>query len=165
MGSRNPARVVKRWALVAAVAFQAQTVVASETCTPDGVFVRGERGVARFSVEVADSGQERAQGLMFREHMATMSGMLFVYDAPGPAAFWMKNTLIPLDMLFIDQTGKVTRIHEGAEPGNLTPIEGGDDVQFVLEINAGMAHKLGLAEGAVLRHPAIPAATAAWPCD
>ena len=102
---------------------------------------------------------------MFRTELAPASGMLFVYDSPKRPSFWMKNTLIPLDMVFADATGTVTRVHADAVPGDLTPIDGGEGVQFVLEINAGLAGKLGIAPGTVLRHPAIPAATAAWPCN
>ena len=77
----------------------------------------------------------------------------------------MKNTLISLDMIFADATGTVRRVHEGAVPGDLTPIPGGADIQYVLEINAGMAKRLGIAEGAQMRHPAIASEKAAWPCD
>jgi uncharacterized membrane protein (UPF0127 family) len=76
----------------------------------------------------------------------------------------MKNTLVPLDMIFADATGTVTRVHSGAIPGDLTAIDGGPGVAFVLEINAGIAERLGIAPGAELRHPAI-GPTAAWPCD
>ncbi len=133
-------------------------------CSADQLEVRGKGGVARFSVEVADSAPERSQGLMFREGMAASAGMLFVYPTPRPASFWMENTLIPLDMIFADATGTVTRVHENAVPKDRTPISGGDGVQFVLEINAGLARRMGLAEGATLRHPAIDQSRAAFPC-
>ena len=138
---------------------------AEAACAPDRLDLRWEGGKESFTVEVADDGEERARGLMFRPEMAQSAGMLFVYDAPRQVQFWMKNTLIPLDMVFADPTGTVTRVHAGAVPGDLTPIDGGDGVQFVLEINAGLAGKLGIAPGAVLRHPAIPSASAAWPCE
>lgn len=137
---------------------------ADAACTSARLDLRWDGGQESFAVEVADDAEERAQGLMFRPELAAASGMLFVYDAPRRPQFWMKNTLIPLDMVFADATGTVTRVHAGAVPGDLTPIDGGEGVQFVLEINAGLAEKLGLAPGALLRHPAIPAATAAWPC-
>ena len=101
---------------------------------------------------------------MFRESMDPASGMLFVYEGPRRVAFWMKNTLIPLDMVFADATGRVTRVHSGAVPLDETPIDGGEDVQFVLEINGGMAARLGLVPGAEMRHPLIGQA-AVWPCD
>lgn len=102
---------------------------------------------------------------MFRPELAPASGMLFVYENPRRVSFWMKNTLIPLDMVFADATGTVTRVHAGAVPGDLTAIDGGEGVQFVLEINAGLAAKLGIGPGAELRHPAIPPEGAAWSCD
>lgn len=162
MGSRYPTRGLR---IAVVLAFCGGSAAASTLCSPDHVDVRGTGGVARFSVEVADSGEERAQGLMFRSEMASMAGMLFVYESPRAVAFWMKNTLIPLDMIFADASGKVTRIHENAEPGNLVPVDGGKDIQFVLEVNAGMTRKLGVKEGAVLRHSAIDQSLAAWPCD
>ena len=140
------------------------TAWAKAACSADRVDLRWEGGHESFAVEVADDGEERAQGLMFRTELAAASGMLFVYEAPRRVSFWMKNTLIPLDMIFADATGTVTRVHAGAVPGDLTPIDGGEGVQFVLEINAGLAEKLGIAPGTVMRHPAIPAETAAWPC-
>lgn len=138
---------------------------AEAACAPDRLDLRWEGGKESFAVEVADDGEERAQGLMFRTELASASGMLFVYEAPRRVSFWMKNTLIPLDMVFADATGTVTRVHAGAVPGDLTPIDGGEDVQFVLEINAGLAEKLGIDVGTVMRHPAIAAESAAWPCS
>jgi uncharacterized protein len=134
-------------------------------CQPETLEVRGQGGVARFTVEVADSNAERSQGLMFRETMPASSGMLFVYDSPRRASFWMENTLIPLDMVFADETGVVTRIHENAVPKDRTPIDGGTGVQFVLEINGGLARRLGIAEGSALRHPSIDQSVAAFPCS
>lgn len=138
---------------------------AEAACAPGRLDLRWDGGRESFAVELADEPEERARGLMFRTEMGQAAGMLFVYDRPRQVSFWMKNTLIPLDMVFADATGTVTRVHEGAVPGDLTPIDGGAGVQFVLEINAGLAGKLGIGPGAVLRHPAIPAATAAWPCS
>ena len=138
---------------------------AQAACAPGRLDLRWEGGKESFAVEVADDGAERAQGLMFRTELAPASGMLFVYEMPRRVSFWMKNTLIPLDMVFADASGTVTRVHSGAVPGDLTPIDGGEGVQFVLEINAGLASKLGIGPGTVLRHPAIPSETAAWSCD
>ncbi len=137
---------------------------AQADCRPDTLEVRGQGGVTRFSVEVADSNAERSEGLMFRESMPAAAGMLFVYGSPRRASFWMKDTLIPLDMLFADETGVVTRVHENAIPQDRTPIDGGSGVQFVLEINGGLARRLGITEGAALRHPAIDQSIAAFPC-
>lgn len=132
-------------------------------CAQDRVTIRGSFGEASFTVAVADDAAERAQGLMHVEEMDPFSGMLFVYEEPQPVAFWMENTLIPLDMIFADATGTITRIHADAVPLDRTPIPGGDAVQFVLEINGGMAARLGLAVGDTLQHPAIGPG-AADPC-
>lgn len=138
--------------------------LADAACSVDRLDIRWPDGRESFAVEVADDTAERAQGLMFREMMPLSEGMLFVYDSPRRPNFWMKNTLIPLDMIFADPTGTVTRVHASAIPGDLTPVDGGDGVMFVLEINGGLAKKLGIVPGSVMRHPAIPVASAAWPC-
>ncbi|WP_135447270.1 MULTISPECIES: DUF192 domain-containing protein [Tabrizicola] len=139
--------------------------LAEAACAPDRVDLRWAGGSASFTVELADDPAERARGLMFRERLDPAAGMLFVYETPLRAQFWMKNTLIPLDMIFADAAGRVTRVHANAIPGDLTPIDGGEGVVYVLEINGGLAARLGIAPGAELRHPAIAAATAAWRCD
>ena len=133
-------------------------------CSEDAVELRGDWGSARFAVDVADDPQERAKGLMFVEEMPAMKGMLFIYERPQPASFWMRNTLIPLDMLFLDETGTVTHIHENATPLDETPIPGGDAVLSVLEVNGGMAERLGIDVGSVLRHPDLPQDVAVWAC-
>lgn len=134
-------------------------------CDPGSVSLRGDWGQARFSVEVADDPAERSQGLMNREKMPAMAGMLFVYDHAQPVSFWMKNTLIPLDMIFVDETGLVKAIHENAVPLDTTPIPGGDGVKFVLEINGGMAAAMGIVPASQLSHPQIDQKIAIWPCE
>ena len=135
----------------------------TQACADDRVTVAGGFGEAQFKVAVADDPDERARGLMFVPEMPVMSGMLFVYERPQPASFWMRNTLIPLDMLFADRQGVITRVHREAVPLDETPIPGGDSVYAVLEINGGMAERLGIAEGDVLIHPAL-GPDAARPC-
>lgn len=160
MGSSGPKRLI----LGAVLALLMAAPVAA-ACSAGSVELRLPGGATmRFSVEVADTDPERAQGLMFREAMATGAGMLFLYDAPQRATFWMKNTLIPLDMIFADATGTVTRVHARAVPGDLTTIDGGEGVLAVLEINGGLAARLGIVPGTVLRHPALDQGIAAWPC-
>lgn len=124
-------------------------------CADNVVRVVGDFGQANFTVDVADDNEERAQGLMFVESMPTLGGMLFVYDAPGRATFWMRNTLIPLDMLFIGADGVVTNIHENAIPGDETTIDGGEGVLAVLEINGGLSARLGITAGAKIQHPSF----------
>ncbi len=138
---------------------------AAADCNPAHVHLRWDGGQAEFRVEVADDAAERNRGLMFRQEMARFAGMLFVYSAPKSVSFWMENTLIPLDMLFLDSTGTVSKIHPNAIPLDRTTIFGGDSVQFVLEVNGGMAEDLGIGPGAQLRHPLIDPAIAAWSCE
>jgi uncharacterized membrane protein (UPF0127 family) len=137
----------------------------SAACSESAVDLRGDWGSARFTVEVADDAAERAQGLMNRPSMPRSAGMLFLYEAPQRATFWMRNTLIPLDMIFMDPTGTVTRIHENAVPLDETTIDGGPGVQAVLEINGGLARAIGIDVGSELRHPGLDQSVAAWPCD
>ncbi|MFA3915677.1 DUF192 domain-containing protein [Ruegeria sp. 2012CJ15-1] len=136
----------------------------AESCRVDVVQLRSSGSELRFRVELADTPQERSRGLMFRESMAPRAGMLFVYEQPQRASFWMKNTLIPLDMIFVDATGTVTHVHHQAIPGDLTAIDGGTGVFSVLEINGGLAKKYGIAPGSVLRHEVFSDGPAAWPC-
>ncbi|WP_375691222.1 DUF192 domain-containing protein [Pseudooceanicola sp. LIPI14-2-Ac024] len=139
-------------------------VGASAACRPDAVELRGDWGSARFRVELAETAADRAQGLMNRPEMAMGAGMLFVYPRPQPQiAFWMRNTLIPLDIIFMDETGTVQHVHAMAEPLDETLIPGGSDIQYVLEVNGGVAGSLGIGPGTELRHPAI-GDLAAWGC-
>lgn len=133
-------------------------------CRPNRVDLRGEWGQARFTVEVAQTREELSLGLMNRPSMPASAGMLFAYEMPRQVYFWMKNTLIPLDMIFMSADGVVQRIHENAVPLDETLIYGGENIQFVLEINGGMASMLGIVPGSELRHPAIVENSAAWPC-
>lgn len=153
-----------RHALVVVLGLLAAPALAEGDCRPDQVELRGDWGRARFNVELADEPSEQARGLMGRETLPTSAGMLFVYERPQPAYFWMRNTLIPLDMLFVDAQGTVQRIHAMAKPHDETPIHGGDSVFAVLEINGGLAARLGIEEGSVLRHPAFSGHDPVWPC-
>lgn len=148
---------------VAAILFPA-VLFADPDCQPDRVGLRGDWGMAYFTVETADTPQERSRGLMHRETLPRNVGMLFVYDAPQPVAFWMKNTLIPLDMIFADATGTVRNVHHMARPHDETAIPGEGRIKAVLEINGGLARVLGIGPGTQLRHPAFDTGIAAWPC-
>ncbi len=128
---------------------------AHAVCTDDITTVRGSFGEAQFSIDVADEPSERAQGLMFVETMPRFSGMLFIYERPQSATFWMRNTLIPLDMVFVDETGEIRNIHKNAIPLDETPIFGGDEITHVLEINGGLSDLLGIKVGDTLQHPSF----------
>ena len=101
----------------------------------------------KFDVELATTPDQRAQGLMFRKSLGANAGMLFLYPDEEPVAFWMKNTLIPLDMLFIKADGTIAHIAHSAVPLDETPIPSTAPVKAVLEVNGGTANALGIKEG------------------
>lgn len=105
-----------------------------------------------FTVELADDGEEIANGLMFRESLDADAGMLFDFGAPRQANMWMKNTLIPLDMLFIDSDGEVLAIARNTVPGSLRSINPGVEVKGVLELNGGRSAELGIEPGDIVEH-------------
>ncbi len=106
-----------------------------------------------FSVEVARDEAAHERGLMYRRHLAPDHGMLFDFGRPRPAAMWMRNTYIPLDILFIDGVGRITKIHPQAQPHDETPIESNGRVRAVLELPGGTSERLGLKVGDRIRHP------------
>jgi uncharacterized membrane protein (UPF0127 family) len=105
----------------------------------------------RFIVEVAGTGEQQAQGLMFRKSLAPDRGMVFPRDPPGDASFWMKNTLIPLDMIFIRPDGTIARIAENTVPMSLDPVPSLEPVGAVLEIAGGRSAELGIKAGDKVR--------------
>jgi uncharacterized membrane protein (UPF0127 family) len=109
-----------------------------------------------FQVEVAETSEQRAQGLMFRRQMAADAGMLFLFGGSlQERAMWMKNTLIPLDMLFIDEAGKIVRIEQRTVPHSLRAIRSGQPVAAVLELNAGTTSRLAIEPGDRVIYPAF----------
>jgi hypothetical protein len=110
----------------------------------------------KFEVELATTPSEREQGLMFRKSMAPNAGMLFLYPGEQQVAFWMKNTLIPLDMLFLKADGSIARIAPNAVPLDETPIPSNAEVKAVLEVNGGTAAALGIKEGDKVDYPTAP---------
>jgi uncharacterized protein len=110
-------------------------------------------GEVRFTVELVDTPETRSRGLMFRTELPAGHGMLFDFKEDQHVAFWMRNTLIPLDMVFIDSRGRIARIHERARPHDETAIPSVMPVQAVLEIAGGEARRLGLTVGDTVRHP------------
>jgi hypothetical protein len=133
-------------------------------CASDRVSIKGVFGEINFRIEIADDAQERAVGLMNRASLPTLSGMLFIYEHPQTLAFWMRNTLIPLDMIFVKPNGRIASIHANAIPRDETPIRGGDNLTHVLEIGGGLAAKFGISEGDILRHSSFSQNEALWPC-
>ena len=110
-------------------------------------------GPHKFTVELATTPGQMEQGLMFRKSLPPDAGMLFDYRAPSMASMWMKNTLIPLDMLFVDQQGRIINIHERAVPGSLDPIAAMAPARAVIELNGGTAAHLGIKPGDRVIYP------------
>jgi hypothetical protein len=103
-----------------------------------------------FKVEVARSEDEQERGLMFRTSLPADGGMLFPFPKPKIASFWMKNTVIPLDMIFVRADGSIDRIAENTIPESLEPVASGGEVAAVLELAGGTAAELGLDETATV---------------
>jgi uncharacterized protein len=110
-------------------------------------------GKHRFKVEVADTPAQMTQGLMFRQSLAPDAGMLFDYKEPTAATMWMRNTFIPLDMLFVDAQGRIVNIHQRAVPQSLDVIAAAAPVRAVIELNGGTTARLGIAPGDQVVHP------------
>lgn len=134
-------------------------------CQTNQIEIRKFDGVEVFQIEIADTPRKQAKGLMFRRAMAKDAGMLFVYETPRRAVFWMKNTLIPLDMIFIDSRGRIKTIAPNARPLDESRIDGGRGVSMILEINGGLSKSMGFRVGDVIRHPLLDQSSAVWPCN
>ena len=119
------------------------------------VTIETASGGHEFKVELALTPSQQAQGLMFRRRMAPDAGMLFVYRAEEVVTMWMKNTFIPLDMLFIDSSGRIVRIAERTVPQSEAVISSGGPVLAVLELNAGTASRLKIRPGDRIKSPAL----------
>ncbi|MBB3352374.1 hypothetical protein FHT70_002296 [Rhizobium sp. BK049] len=100
-----------------------------------------------FTVEVAATGDQRARGLMFRKSMADDAGMIFDFGQTRRVAMWMENTILPLDMLFADDTGTIRHIKENAKPYSREIIDSMSPVKYVVELNAGIVGKFGIKPG------------------
>lgn len=115
--------------------------------------VRSGSGLHRFIVEIARSPQEQETGLMNRQSLSPDRGMIFPYDPPQPVAFWMKNTLVPLDMIFIRADGSIARIAANTVPLSLEPVPSGEPVAAVLEIAGGRSAELSIRPGDTVDRP------------
>jgi uncharacterized membrane protein (UPF0127 family) len=116
----------------------------------------GQRSIP-VRVELALTGPQRERGLMFRNHLEPDTGMLFLFPSPAPLTFWMKNTLIPLDMIFIDSNRRILGIVENAEPETETGRHVEGNSQYVLEIGGGLSQKWGVAAGSTVDFQGLPA--------
>jgi uncharacterized membrane protein (UPF0127 family) len=127
---------------------------------PPTVVIHASRETASVRVEIADTPDKRATGLMYRRALAPEAGMLFLFPAATPQKFWMKNTPLPLDMIFIGPTRKIVGIVADAKPFTTNPLGVDEPSQYVLEVNAGFAAKHGLAAGDQVEFLRVPEATA-----
>jgi len=119
--------------------------------------IASKSGVHVFSVEIADNDAERAKGLMYRKDLPEGQGMLFDFHREQEVSFWMQNTYIPLDMVFIRADGRILRIAENTEPLSTRLIPSGGPVRAVLEVIGGTTRKLGIAPGDRVASPIFSA--------
>ena len=151
----SPVFAIMTLSLTAACAFAApgpQTGLPVETITVDT-----KAGPHSFKVEVAADEDSRETGLMFRKTMAPDAGMLFDFHTSQEVSFWMENTILPLDMLFVRADGTIARVAENATPYSRATIPSGEPVQLVIELNAGRAQALGISAGARVHAPQLRA--------
>jgi uncharacterized protein len=133
-------------------------------CPPDELRILAPDGSerVRYRVNIADSPEKRERGLMFVEGMPEDEGMVFLFEKPAEVGFWMRNTLIPLDLIFIDRTGRVVKVHPDAIPHDETLIWSDSPVVGVLEVNGGQAGLHGVVPGDLAGSPYFPA-MCNWP--
>jgi hypothetical protein len=129
------------------VAYILAFVAPAQAAGRDTLEIVSASGVHAFTVELAASDQERERGLMFRRELPEGQGMLFDFQHDQPVAFWMHNTYIPLDMIFIRGDGRIARIAENAKPESDDLIPSGTPVRAVLEVIGGTARQLGIKPG------------------
>lgn len=154
--------VSRRWVMAAILALlllpawllvqQAAFAQAQPALPQSDLVIQTSQGAKRFRVELADTDDSRSRGLMFRTKMAPDAGMLFDFKSEQMASFWMRNTLIPLDMLFIKADGTILNIHQRAIPRDETGINSAGPVRAVLELNGGTASRLGIKAGDRVEH-------------
>jgi len=132
--------------------FSASYVFSEVSFLQSEILVISDSGTHKFTVDVAATAAQRQVGLMFRKHLAPNQGMLFDFGAEKLISMWMKNTLISLDMLFVDKTGKILQIEHATVPMSIDPIPGNKRALSVIELNAGIAKELGIFVGDQVVH-------------
>ena len=135
-----------------------EKIVEKDESKPQVVFVSPARRDVTITVELAIDAQTQARGLMYRESLGEYEGMLFIYNYDADHSFWMKNTLIPLDMVFIRADGAVAGIVENAEPQTLTSRSVGAPSRYVLEVNGGFCKQHGVSTSSEVKFVDIPQA-------
>ena len=126
-----------------------------ETLPQENLNIRTTDNDLTFVVEVAATDLQRARGLMFREEMAEDHGMLFIFEGEGERFFWMKNTPLPLDIIYISTAGRIVSIAEDTTPFSEAVIPSGEPARFVLELNAGTSRNLAIAVGDQVTSPSM----------
>jgi uncharacterized protein len=139
--------LLRRHLIAFAVLFAARPAWTRDTSRTSKMTVATASGTHKFSIELATTEAQMEQGLMFRRYLAPDAGMLFDFKRPIAAQMWMKNTPIPLDMLFLDAGGKVVDLHERAVPYSLDVIASKAPARFVIELNGGTVARLGISVG------------------
>jgi uncharacterized membrane protein (UPF0127 family) len=104
----------------------------------------------KIGIEVSDEDRERAQGLMYRSQMGDNEGMIFIFPISEPQSFWMKNTKIPLDIIYVNEKNEIVKIYKMTKPFNTTSLPSGKNAMYVVEINGGLSDKLGISEGDII---------------
>jgi hypothetical protein len=147
----------RRQFIARALSFAVLAVLASADMSgafdPQPLEIVGKSGVHTFTVELAVTPEDQARGLMYRRELPEGQGMLFDFHREQPTTFWMKNTYVSLDMIFIRADGRILRIAENTVPLSEALVSSGGPVRAVLEVVAGTARKLGLAPGDRVAHP------------
>lgn len=148
----------RRAATLAAILLLPLPAAAQSAQSPrEELVVTTQAGKRVFQVEIADDDAERARGLMFRRTMPNEQGMLFDFKKEEPASFWMENTYIPLDMLFIKADGRIESIAERTTPLSRRGVPSKGPVRYVLEINGGLSDEFGIRPGDQISGPAVEA--------
>ncbi len=146
----RPALILALVLMVATVGANAQVPLAFERTTLD---IETAGGRHSFDIELALTPEQQSQGLMFRRQLAADAGMLFYHQRDRVVSMWMRNTFVPLDMLFVAADGRIVHIAERTVPQSLATITAGRPVRAVLEVNAGTARRLAIKPGDRLIHP------------
>jgi uncharacterized protein len=145
-----------RLAAVAGICLTLLAPPGSAAASPASLVFKTDSGPHSFNIELATTEQQRVMGLMFRRSLAADAGMLFLYERAQPVAMWMKNTYIPLDMIFIGADRHIVGIVENAEPRTLSARRVAGVSEYVLEINGGLSAKLGIHPGAAVDFSGVP---------
>lgn len=139
--------------LLVAIAIAFLAACGATTTDPGRLIIETSSGAHTFKIELADDEEERRIGLMYRETLAPDAGMLFDFKDEAPRSMWMKNTLISLDMAFIDGEGRIVSIESNTTPRSLSPVTSRAAARAVLEVAGGRLAEIGAAPGDFVRHP------------